>query len=85
MLGRCYHSCWGGTPDLTRAAACFGQAALKGDVWGCYDLAILTIRGMGVARDLARALSLFTTGAEARHVKSMNLYARFLGEGWGVA
>lgn len=82
MLGRCFQFGWGCKVDALRAAAHYEQAAVHGDVWGCYNLAILTLRGIGVTKDLARALSLFRAGAEAGHAKSMNLYARFLEEGW---
>ncbi|MCO6160288.1 tetratricopeptide repeat protein [Asaia lannensis] len=85
MLGRCYQFGWGCTLDLLRAAACYEQAAVRGDVWGCYNLAILTMRGLGVEQDLSRALCLFQAGAQAGHAKSMNLYARFLEEGWEIA
>ncbi|WP_336762788.1 tetratricopeptide repeat protein [Asaia sp. VD9] len=85
MLGRCYQFGWGCSRDLLRAATCYEQAALRGDAWGCYNLAILTMRGIGVEKDLARALTLFKAGAEAGHAKSMNLYARFLEEGWEIA
>jgi len=82
MLGRCSHFGWGRPQDLAEAARCYARAAELGDDWGRYNLAILRMRGLGMARDMAGALALFRQGALAGHAKSMNLYGRFLEEGW---
>lgn len=82
MLGRCHHFGWGGPPDLPAAAASYKKAADLGDLWGCYNLGIMTMRGIGMPADLRRALELFRSAAERGHAKSMNLVARFTEEGW---
>ncbi|MBB2204742.1 tetratricopeptide repeat protein [Gluconacetobacter takamatsuzukensis] len=82
MLGRCHHFGWGGPIDLPAAAASYEKAARLGDLWGCYNLGIMTMRGIGMPADLRRALALFRSAAERGHAKSMNLVARFTEEGW---
>ncbi len=82
MVGRCCHFGWGGAVDLDAAARAYARAAALGDLWGNYNLAIMTMRGIGMKVDLPRALALFRSGAERGHAKSMNLLARFIEEGW---
>lgn len=84
MRGRCFQFGWGCEKDLQQAARCYEAAAAAGDEWGRYNLGIMTMRGIGMEADLARALDLFRTAANNDHAKSMNLYARFLEEGWVV-
>lgn len=82
MLGRCHHFGWGYGVDLPAAAVSYETAARLGDLWGCYNLGIMTMRGIGMPADLRRALALFRSAAERGHAKSMNLVARFTEEGW---
>lgn len=82
MLGRCHHFGWGGPVNYDEAAKHYAKAAELGDLWGNYNLAIMTMRGIGMEVDLPRALVLFRNGAERGHAKSMNLLARFIEEGW---
>lgn len=84
MLGRCHHFGWGTNKDLHKAAQHYAAAATKGDKWGRYNLAILHMRGLGMPQDLPTAFSLFQTGAQDGHAKSMNIIARFYEEGWVV-
>jgi len=84
MLGRCSHFGWGCTQDVGQAADHYRRAAELGDEWGRYNLGILYMRGIGVDRNLLTALKLFEQAARAGHAKSMNLYARFLEEGWEI-
>lgn len=84
MRGRCFQFGWGCRKDLQQAARCYEAAATAGDEWGRYNLGIMTMRGIGMNADLPRALDLFRTAAGHGHAKSMNLYARFLEEGWVV-
>ncbi|WP_408872269.1 tetratricopeptide repeat protein [Gluconobacter roseus] len=84
MRGRCFQFGWGCEKDLLQAARCYEAAAKAGDEWGRYNLGIMTMRGIGMEANLARALDLFRTAANNGHAKSMNLYARFLEEGWVV-
>ncbi|MFT8674360.1 MAG: tetratricopeptide repeat protein [Acetobacter sp.] len=84
MLGRCSHFGWGCPRSLDDAGQHYAKAAQLGDNWGRYNLAILTMRGLGRAQDLPAAFALFRTGAEAGHAKSMNIMARFYEEGWVV-
>lgn len=82
MVGRCHHFGWGCDKDLLLAAHHYETAARLGDEWGRYNLGILTMRGIGVPKNLKKALGLFTAAAHNGHAKSMNLLARFLEEGW---
>lgn len=84
MRGRCFQFGWGCEKDLQEAARSYAAAADAGDEWGRYNLGILTMRGIGQPQDLPKALHLFQTAAHNGHAKSMNLYARFLEEGWVV-
>lgn len=84
MLGRCYHFGWGVEENLPEAADYYAKAAAAGDEWGRYNLAILHMRGLGMARNLAKAFQLFQIGAHNGHAKSMNIMARFYEEGWVV-
>ncbi|MBO1324290.1 SEL1-like repeat protein [Acetobacter sp. TBRC 12305] len=84
MLGRCSHFGWGCPRSLEDAGQHYARAAQLGDNWGRYNLAILTMRGLGRPQDLPTAFALFRTGAEAGHAKSMNIMARFYEEGWVV-
>ena len=84
MLGRCYYFGWGVDKNLSDAASHYAKAAESGDEWGRYNLAILYMRGIGVACDLPKAFQLFQTGAHNGHAKSMNIMARFYEEGWVV-
>ncbi|MFT8718170.1 tetratricopeptide repeat protein [Acetobacter sp.] len=84
MLGRCHHFGHGVEKNLTKAAEYYEKAASFGDEWGRYNLAILLLRGLGVPVDRPRAFLLFREAANKGHAKSMNLYARFLEEGWEV-
>ncbi|GBR54746.1 hypothetical protein AA106555_1803 [Neokomagataea thailandica NBRC 106555] len=85
MRGRCYQFGWGCTQNLTEAARCYAAAAHAGDEWGRYNLGIMVMRGIGQPRNLAKACALFQEAAHKGHAKSINLYARFLEEGWIVA
>ncbi|CAI9121392.1 tetratricopeptide repeat protein [Brytella acorum] len=82
MLGRCHQFGWGCTRELGEAIRYYEMAMALGDLWGTYNLGIMTMRGLGVAVDRPRALSLFRKAAEQGHAKSMNLVARFTEEGW---
>lgn len=82
MLGRCHQFGWGCTRDLSEAVRNYEVAASLGDLWGTYNLGIMTMRGLGVPVDRPCALSLFRKAAEQGHAKSMNLVARFTEEGW---
>lgn len=84
MLGRCSHFGWGTPLNLLQAAAHYEKAANLNDEWGRYNLAILTMRGIGVPQDLKKALGLFQIAAKNGHAKSMNILARFLEEGWEI-
>lgn len=84
MLGRCYHFGWGVEENLPESADYYAKAAAAGDEWGRYNLAILHMRGLGMARNLAKAFQLFQIGAHNGHAKSMNIMARFYEEGWVV-
>lgn len=85
MLGRCAHFGWGAdAPDLLQAAQYYEKAAALGDEWGRYNLGILYMRGIGVDQDLKKALKLFRHAAQNGHAKSMNIFARFLEEGWEI-
>ncbi|AQS85216.1 MAG: tetratricopeptide repeat protein [Acetobacter aceti] len=85
MLGRCYHFGHGVDKDLAQAALHYEKSAALGDEWGRYNLGILALRGLGIPADRSRAFALFREAAHNGHAKSMNLYARFLEEGWEVA
>ncbi len=50
-----------------------------------YNLANLTLRGRGVAKDRAKALRLYLRAADQGHAKSMNMIGRYCEEGWEVA
>lgn len=54
MLGRCHHFGWGCEKNLQQAAHHYETAARLGDEWGRYNLGILTMRGLGMPRDLKR-------------------------------
>lgn len=82
MLGRCAHFGHGCPKDLAQAAQYYAHAARCGDEWGRYNLGILTLRGLGLPASRRRAYELFRQAALNGHAKSMNLYARFLEEGW---
>lgn len=82
MLGRCHHFGWACTQDFGVAARYYREATARGDLWGCYNLGILTMRGLGMAADQAAALALFRQAAAGGHAKSMNLVGRFTEEGW---
>lgn len=82
MLGRCHHFGRGCGKDLALAAVHYGRAAVLGDEWGRYNLGILTLRGLGMPADRARAFALFSEAAGKGHAKSMNILGRFLEEGW---
>lgn len=82
MLGRCSHFGWGCPIDLTAAVRFYKQASDSGDLWGCYNLGIMTLRGLGIKADRSQAYILFRRAALKGHAKSMNLMARFMEEGW---
>ena len=82
MVGRCHQFGWGCPQDYKKAAKAYAASAGAGDEWGRYNLGIMTMRGIGMQRDLKTALGLFRHAAMNNHAKSMNLYARFLEEGW---
>ncbi|MDF7673598.1 tetratricopeptide repeat protein [Acetobacteraceae bacterium ESL0709] len=82
MLGRCSHFGWGCQRNLTEAVKYYEKAASLGDLWGCYNLGIMTLRGLGTKPDRAQAYTLFRKAALKGHAKSMNLMARFMEEGW---
>jgi localization factor PodJL len=53
-----------GAPDYTTAAHWFLKAAERGLVDSEYNLGVLTVRGLGVKRDLAAAYKWFALAAE---------------------
>ncbi|WP_236646534.1 tetratricopeptide repeat protein [Aristophania vespae] len=82
MLGRCSHFGWGCDRELSQAVSYYQKAAQLGDLWGCYNLGIMTLRGLGIQANRADAYLLFRKAALQGHAKSMNLLARFIEEGW---
>lgn len=84
MLGRCYYFGWGCPQDYQQAIVHYTLAAKLNDNWGRYNLAIMTMRGIGMQQDLLSAFALFQMGTQAGHAKSMNILARFYEEGWCV-
>ncbi|WP_238332744.1 tetratricopeptide repeat protein [Acetobacter sp. DmW_136] len=85
MLGRCYYFGWGCTQSHQKAITHYTLAAKLHDNWGRYNLAIMTMRGIGMPQDLPSAFALFQEGAQAGHAKSMNILARFYEEGWVIS
>lgn len=85
MLGRCYYFGWGCGQNYQQAIVHYTLAAELNDNWGRYNLAIMTMRGIGMPQDLPSAFALFQAGAQAGHAKSMNIVARFYEEGWVVS
>lgn len=85
MLGRCYYFGWGCPQNHRQAITHYTLAANLNDNWGRYNLAIMTMRGIGIQQDLPSAFVLFQAGAQAGHAKSINILARFYEEGWVVS
>jgi hypothetical protein len=70
--------------DPHLAADWYRRAAEGGLDWGQYNLGNLLLRGCGVLRDRAQALSWYLRAARQGHAKSMNLVGRFFEEGWEI-